>query len=296
MSTHYIKGFKAYLQLEKSLSANSIQGYLDDVSKLFQYFENEKIIVENAQLKNLTSFVHTLYDLGLSPTSQARIISGIRSFYKYLKIEQIIKENPAELLDLPKFSRKLPEVLNIKDIDLLLSSIDLSKPEGERNKAILEVLYSCGLRVSELIELKISDLFLEDKFIKVIGKGNKERFVPIGSIAIKQLKNYIELVRVHQTIKKGSEDIIFLNKNGSKLSRQMIFIFIKNLAAQCGIKKKISPHTFRHSFATHMIDGGADLRAIQEMLGHSSITTTEIYTHLDRSYLRDMIIQFHPRS
>jgi len=294
----YIQSFKAYLQLEKSLSGHSVQAYLDDVGKFMQYCEIENIGFEpkSIQLHHLTGFISWLHDMGLSATSQARIISGIRAFFRFLATEKIIETDPSQLLEMPKTGRKLPEVLTVEEIDRMVAAIDLSKPEGERNKAIIETLYGCGLRVSELIELRISNLFLNDGFIRVIGKGDKERLVPISEITARYLTNYIELIRVHVPVKKGFEDIVFLNRNGSKLTRQMIFILIRDLAHRAGIRKTISPHTLRHSFATHLIDGGADLRAIQEMLGHASITTTEIYTHLDRQYLRDTIIQYHPRS
>lgn len=294
----YLQSFKAYLQLEKSLSEHSIQAYLDDVGKFMQFCEIENIRFEprNIQLQHLTGFITWLHDLGLSATSQARIISGIRAFFRFMATEKMIDSDPSQLLEMPKLGRKLPEVLSVEEIDRMIAAIDLSKPEGERNKAIIETLYGCGLRVSELTELRISNLFLSDGFIRVIGKGDKERLVPISEITIRYLKNYLELIRVHIPIKKGFEDIVFLNRNGRKLTRQMIFIMIRDMAARAGIHKTISPHTLRHSFATHLIDGGADLRAIQEMLGHASITTTEIYTHLDRQYLRDTIIQFHPRS
>ncbi len=294
--TYYHNGFKAYLRLEKSLSSNSVEGYLRDIAKLFEYLNERGIGPVDAGLKELSGFVQHLYDMGLAATSQARVISGIRAFYRFLKLENEIKDDPSALLELPKLARKLPEFLSIEEINALIDQIDLSKPDGERNKAMLETLYSCGLRVSELVELKISNLFLQDQFIKVIGKGNKERLVPIGSVAVKHINMYLEKVRVHQNIPKGFEDFVFLNKFGKKLSRQMVFLIIKDLAAKAGIKKNIGPHTFRHSFATHLIDGGADLRAIQEMLGHASITTTEIYTHLDRNYLRDIVLQYHPRS
>jgi len=294
--TYYHNGFKAYLQLEKSLSKNSIEAYLKDINKLFSYMEDTGKSPVESGLQDLTGFVHHLYNLGLSASSQARVISGIRAFYKYLKLENEIKDDPSGLLELPKLARKLPEFLSIDEINAIIEQIDSSKPEGERNKAMLETLYSCGLRVSELTDLKISNLFLQDQFIKVIGKGNKERLVPIGSVAVKYLKLYMDHIRVHLSIKKGYEDFVFLNKFGKSLSRQMVFLVIKDLAAKAGIKKNIGPHTFRHSFATHLIDGGADLRAIQEMLGHASITTTEIYTHLDRNYLRDIVLQYHPRS
>jgi integrase/recombinase XerD len=294
----YIQSFKAYLQLEKSLSGYSIQAYLDDVGKFMQYCEIENIRFEprSIQLHHLTGFISWLHDMGLSATSQARIISGIRAFFRFMALEKMIETDPSQLLEMPKLGRKLPEVLSVEEIDRMIAAIDLSKPEGERNRAIIETMYGCGLRVSELTELRISNLFLNDGFIRVIGKGDKERLVPIGEITARYLKNYLELIRVHVQVKKGVEDIVFLNRNGSKLTRQMIFILIRDLAARAGIRKTISPHTLRHSFATHLIDGGADLRAIQEMLGHASITTTEIYTHLDRQYLRDTIIQYHPRS
>ncbi len=294
--THYHNGFKAYLQLEKSLSKNSIEAYLKDITKLFWFLDTIGKSPTEAGLQELTAFVHHLYNLGLSATSQARIISGIRAFYKYLKLENEIKDDPSALLELPKLARKLPEFLSIDEINALMDQIDVSTPDGSRNKAMLETLYSCGLRVSELTELKISNLFLQDQFVKVIGKGNKERLVPIGSVAIKHLKIYMDLIRVHIPIKKSYEDIVFLNKFGKTLSRQMVFLIIKDLTLKAGIHKNIGPHTFRHSFATHLIDGGADLRAFQEMLGHASITTTEIYTHLDRNYLRDIVLQCHPRS
>jgi integrase/recombinase XerD len=294
--SHYYNGFKAYLRLEKSLSTNSVEAYLKDIQKLFWFLETQQKNPAEVKLKELTEFVHHLYNLGLSATSQARIISGIRAFYKYLKLENEIKDDPSALLELPKLARKLPEFLSIEEINALLAQIDVSTPDGARNKAMLETLYSCGLRVSELTGLKISNLFLQDQFITVVGKGNKERLVPIGSVAIEQLNLYMEYIRVHIPVKKGYEDMVFLNKFGKTLSRQMVFLVIKDLAAKAGIKKNIGPHTFRHSFATHLIDGGADLRAIQEMLGHASITTTEIYTHLDRNYLRDIVLQYHPRS
>lgn len=294
----YIQSFKAYLQLEKSLSEHSVQAYLDDVGKFMQYCEMENIRFEpkSIQLHHLTGFISWLHDMGLSATSQARIISGIRAFFRFMALEKMIETDPSQILEMPKLGRKLPEVLSVEEIDRMIAAIDLSKAEGERNKAIIETMYGCGLRVSELTELRISNLFLNDGFIRVIGKGDKERLVPISEITARYLKNYVELIRVHVPVKKGFEDIVFLNRNGRKLTRQMIFILIRDLAARAGIRKTISPHTLRHSFATHLIDGGADLRAIQEMLGHASITTTEIYTHLDRQYLRDTIIQFHPRS
>lgn len=294
----YIKGFEAYLKLEKSLSQNSIEAYIGDVEKLTQYLEYIKteISPDKIEPKHLHDFIKWINQLGMSAASQARVISGIRGFYKYLILENIIKNNPTELLDSPKIGRKLPDVLSIEEIDQLLAAIDLSKSGGERNKAIIETIYGCGLRVSELINLKISNISFTTGFIKIVGKGNKERMVPIGNSALKQIKIYSNNVRVHLDIKKGHEDFLFLNRNGRKLTRVMIFTIIKDLTKKIGLKKNIHPHTFRHSFATHLIDGGADLRAVQEMLGHESITTTEIYTHLDREYLRDTIIRFHPRS
>jgi integrase/recombinase XerD len=294
----YIKGFKAYLQLERSLSGNSIEAYVHDLEKLTQFLEIKGLNVapEDIKLDVLREFVRWITELGMMPTSQARIISGIKAFYKYLMMEDLIKRNPAELLEAPKTSRKLPDTLNIDEIDNMLACIDMSKAEGMRNKAILETMFSCGLRVSETVTLKLSDIFYDEEYVKVIGKGNKERLVPIGSVALKAIKLYVEHVRVHIDVKTGNHDIVFLNSRGTKLSRVMIFYIIKKLAAQAGIQKAISPHTFRHSFATALVEAGADLRAVQQMLGHESITTTEIYTHIDREYLRDVITQFHPRS
>ncbi|HVA98776.1 MAG TPA: site-specific tyrosine recombinase XerD [Bacteroidia bacterium] len=293
-----MNGFKAYLQLERSLSENSIEAYLHDVEKLRVFLEHKNSLLEPESVKitELREFLKTLHDIGLSATSHARILSGIKAFYNYLLMENRITNNPAALLEAPKIGRKLPDTLNIEEINKLINAIDLSKPEGQRNKAILETLYGCGLRVSELTTLKISDLFFDTDFIKTVGKGNKERLIPIGKSAKKQIRLYQENIRCHIAIKKGNEDILFLNRRGTKISRVMVFLIIKALAEKIGLKKKISPHTFRHSFATHLIEGGADLRAVQEMLGHESITTTEIYTHLDRSYLRENILQFHPRA
>ncbi|MEO6884270.1 MAG: site-specific tyrosine recombinase XerD [Bacteroidia bacterium] len=291
-------GFKAYLQLERSLSENSIEAYLHDVEKLRVFLEQKNIFLEpeKVDLAELRAFLEELSNVGLTATSHARILSGIKAFYNYLLMENRITTNPASLLEAPKIGRKLPDTLNIEEINNLINAIDLSKPEGQRNKAMLETLYGCGLRVSELVTLKISDLFFDTDFIKTVGKGNKERLIPIGKSAKKQIAIYQENVRCHIAVKKGFEDILFLNRRGTKLSRVMVFLIIKALAEKIGLKKKISPHTFRHSFATHLIEGGADLRAVQEMLGHESITTTEIYTHLDRSYLRENILQFHPRA
>jgi len=292
----YKKGFKAFLQLEKSLSAHSVEAYLRDIDKFAQYLFDEVGAITPAEvtLKHLQSFIQTIGKLEMAPSSQARIISGIKSFFKYCLLEQIVTINPTTLLPSPKIQRKLPDVLSFEEIEQLIAAIDLSKPEGGRNKAILEVMYSSGLRVTEAINLKISSLYLDVGFIRVIGKGDKERLVPIGSDAIKYIKLYKETIRVHQTPAKDFEDILFLNNRGKALSRVMIFYIIKDLIQKTGINKTISPHSFRHSFATHLVEGGADLRAVQEMLGHESITTTEIYTHINREYLRDTLDRFHP--
>jgi len=292
----YKKGFKGYLQLERSLSDNSVEAYLRDIEKLTDYMQatgNTKSPADVA-LKDLQQFVMWIGELGMTATSQARIISGIRGFYKYCLIEGIVTADPSTLLDAPKTKRALPDFLSFDEIENIIAQLDLSKADGGRNKAILETMYSCGLRVSEVINLKISCLYLDVGFIRVIGKGDKERLVPIGSDAIKYIDIYRERIRVHATIQKGFDDILFLNKFGKGLSRVMIFYIIKDLAKKAGITKNISPHTFRHSFATHLVEGGADLRAVQEMLGHESITTTEIYTHLDRDYLRATLSQYHP--
>lgn len=292
----YKKGFKAYLELEKSLSANSVSAYLRDMEHL-TFFLQEKGSLKNPgeiTLKDLQQFIKWIAELGMSDTSQARIISGIRAFYKYCLLEEITKTDPGILLEAPKLRRTLPDTLSFEEIEKIIAAIDLSKPEGGRNKAILETMYSCGLRVSEVTGLRISQLYLDVGFIRVTGKGDKERLVPIGSAAVKYINIYKNNIRVHCTPAKGSEDILFLNNRGAKLSRVMIFYIIKDLALKAGIRKIISPHTFRHSFATHLVEGGADLRAVQEMLGHASITTTEIYTHLDREFLRKTLEQFHP--
>lgn len=293
----YISGFKAYLKFERSLSENSIEAYLHDVERLKQYLEGVgcKASPGEITLHQLQDFLKWVGGLGVTARTQARMISGLRAFYKYLLIENIVKTDPTELLDLPKIGLKLPVVLDINEIDKILSEIDLSKPEGRRNKAIIETLYGCGLRVSELIGLKISNLFFKDGFIRVTGKGDKERLVPVGRISQTEISHYLTEIRSALMIKRGNDDIVFLNRRGAKLSRVMIFTIIKQLALQAGIKKNISPHTFRHSFATHLVEGGADLRAVQEMLGHESITTTEIYTHLDRDFLRSTLIDYHPR-
>ncbi len=294
----YLKGFKSFLALEKSLSTNSIAAYLSDVEKLAQFVEEVQIDLspEKITYQHLKDFINWINKMGVSASTQARIISGIKAFYNYLLIEDIIDHNPTELLETPRIGRKLPDVLSIEEITQLIDSIDLSAENGERNKAMLETLYGCGLRVTELINLQISNLYFKQGFIKLIGKGDKERLVPIGAAAQKQIIIYLENNRNRITIQHGQEDVLFLNRRGKKLSRVMVFLIIKNLVQKCGIKKTISPHTFRHSFASHLVDGGADLRAVQEMLGHESITTTEIYTHLDREYLKSAIEQFHPRS
>jgi integrase/recombinase XerD len=290
--------FRSYLKLERSLSNNSITAYETDIRKFVTYLEIAKLQVTplNVTLQNLKDFIQWINELGLNARSQARIISGLKAFFKYLILEDIIETDPSNLLESPRLGRKLPEVLSLVEIDRIIAAIDLSKPEGQRNKAIIETLYSCGLRVSELINLKISNLYFDDGFIRVVGKGNKERLVPIGNKAMKEIKYYFQDRNLLSQIDKASENIVFLNRRGKKLSRVMIFTIIKRLAEIAKINKSISPHTFRHSFASHLIDGGADLRAVQEMLGHESIITTEIYTHLDREYLRDAIIQFHPRA
>lgn len=292
----YKKGFKAYLQLEKSLSDNSVEAYLRDIDKLTQYLQEASSLKapEDVTLKDLQHFLKWITELGMTASSQARIISGIKSFYKYCGLEKISRKDPTTLLEAPKLKRTLPDVLSLEEIDIILAQIDLSTPEGGRNKAILEIMYGCGLRVSEVVNLKISQLYLDVGFVRVIGKGDKERLVPIGSSAIKYINIYKLEIRVHVPVKAGNEDILFLNNRGSKLSRVMIFIIIKELVKKAGIKKTISPHTFRHSFATHLVEGGADLRAVQQMLGHESITTTEIYTHLDREFLRKTLENFHP--
>lgn len=294
----YLKSFKDYLKLERSLSDNSIDAYLTDIDKLSQYLEsiNKPFNFKEVTTDDLKLFITWINELGMLPSTQARVISGLKSFFSFLQLEQIISVDPTEQLESPRLSRKLPDTLNIIEVNQLIDAVDASKPEGMRNKAMLETLYGCGLRVTELISLRISNIYFENEYIKVIGKGNKERIVPIGSTALKLIKIYIEESRVHISIKKGYEDYIFLNRGGTGLSRISVFTTIKSLALKAGINKSISPHTFRHSFATHLIEGGADLRAVQEMLGHSSITTTEIYTHLDRDYLKGVITEFHPRS
>ncbi|RNI39931.1 site-specific tyrosine recombinase XerD [Hanamia caeni] len=292
----YKKGFKAYLQLEKSLSENSVDAYIHDIEKFTQFLSlhNFEKSPKEIALADLDKFLKWINELGMTTASQARIISGIKAFYKYCLQEQISISNPTELLEAPKLGKHLPDTLSFQEIEQIIASLDLSTPEGTRNKAMIETLYSCGLRVSELVNLKLSCLFFDVGYIRVTGKGDKERLIPIGSSAIKFVKIYLEKIRVHITVIKGNEDIVFLNRRGKILSRVMVFMIVKEAARKAGITKKISPHTFRHSFATHLVEGGADLRAVQEMLGHESITTTEIYTHLDREYLRETLQQFHP--
>jgi integrase/recombinase XerD len=292
----YKKGYKAYLRLERSMSNNSVEAYLRDISKLTDYLQitQQSKNPADINLKDLQSFVKWVGELGMTATSQSRIISGIRSFYKYCLIEQICTIDPSVLLDTPKTKRALPDTLSFEEIEKMIAQIDLSSPEGGRNKAIIETMYSCGLRVSEVVNLTISGLYLDVGFIRVIGKGDKERLIPIGTDAIKYITLYKETIRSHQLIQTGFEDIVFLNRRGKNLTRVMIFYIIKDLAFKAGITKIISPHTLRHSFATHLVEGGADLRAVQEMLGHESITTTEIYTHLDRDFLRDTLQRYHP--
>jgi integrase/recombinase XerD len=290
------KGYKAWLQLEKSLAENSVAAYLRDIDKLTVFLESAglKKAPGDIHLKDLEKFIRHINELGMTPSSQARMISGIKSFYKYCLLEQISDADPSALLEAPRQARKLPDVLTFEEIEKIINAIDLSTPEGTRNKAILETMYSCGLRVSEVVNLKLSGLYPDIGFIKVIGKGDKERLIPIGSEAIKQINIYRNTVRNKLNIAPGNQDIVFLNKHGRKLSRVMIFLILQSLAKKASVSKHVSPHTFRHSFATHLVEGGADLRAVQEMLGHESITTTEIYTHLDREYLRSTLHQFHP--
>jgi integrase/recombinase XerD len=294
----HTKHFGHYLKLERSLSENSVEAYVRDVSKLRQFMEmtHPKTSPLAVSPKQLQGFLEYVNELGMSAYSQARILSGIKGFFKYLMFEELIEKDPTELIEGPKIGRKLPDTLSYPEIEKLLEAIDLSKPEGGRNRAMLEVLYSSGLRVSELVDLKMNNIYFDVGFLRVIGKGNKERLVPIGRDALKHLKIYINEIRVQVPVQKGFEADVFLNKRGKRLSRITVFTVIKELARKIGLKKTISPHTFRHSFATHLIEGGADLRAVQEMLGHESITTTEIYTHLDRDYLRQVITEFHPRS
>ncbi|MDA9120912.1 site-specific tyrosine recombinase XerD [Flavobacteriales bacterium] len=293
-----IQGFKSYLQLERSLSGNTVEAYQRDIEQLRSFIESTSgeaspIGIKTKQLKE---FIQEIAELGLSPASQSRMVSGVRSFYKYLLLEDKIETDPSELLELPRIGRKLPDTLSNEEVVAMIESIDLSSSEGERNRAILETLYSSGLRVTELVNLKISNIYFNDGIMRILGKGDKERLVPLGGIAAKRISSYINEVRIHSRIQKGAEDFVFLNNRGNHLSRIMIFNIVKKAAVNAEIKKNISPHTLRHSFATELIQRGADLRAVQDMLGHESITTTEIYTHLDRDYLRSNIIQFHPRA
>ena len=292
-----IREFLIFLKLEKAVSTNTISAYASDLDKLYKYLNepNTKLSPENVDIKILENFLLHISSENLSARTQARMISGIRSFFKYLQLEDKIEQDPTELLEFPKIGRKLPDVLTIMEIDLIEAAIDLSKPEGHRNKAMIETMYSCGLRVSELVNLKFSETFFDESFIRIVGKGNKERLVPISPKAIREIKYYQENYRNHLAINRAHQDFVFLNRNGRPLTRVMVFTIVKQLAQVAGIRKSISPHTFRHSFATHLIEGGADLRAVQEMLGHESILTTEIYTHIDREYLREAILQFHPR-
>ena len=299
MWEHEIIEYRNYLKLERSLSENSISAYINDIRKLTSFLissNKKKIKYSDIDSNLINQFIEYLYKLGISPHTQSRIISGIKSFFGYLILEEKISVNPTELVESPKLNKKLPDTLNFDDIDKMFLSIDMNSYEGTRNRAILETLYSCGLRVSELINLTFQNLFLDIGFIKVIGKGSKERLVPIGSQAIKYINLYNENYRKNMNVKKGNEGYLFLNRRGSKISRNMIFIIVKTISVNLNFKKNVSPHTFRHSFATHMIEGGADLRAVQEMLGHESITTTEIYTHLNKEYLREVVNKFHPRS
>lgn len=297
MWTPYIKGFKAFLQLEKSLSRNSVAAYLRDVAMLQEFYEKTypTLSFPDMTLPQLQEFLASIHEKDLAAASQARILSGVKAFFRYLMLEEAITADPTELLEAPKLQRKLPDVLSVEEVEQLFTGIDHSKPEGQRNRAILETMYSSGLRVSEVIALGISNLYLDVGFIRVIGKGNKERLVPIGDEAARHIRLYREHVRNKMTPAKGQDDILFLNRRGSGLSRVMVFYMIKEAALQAGIRKNIHPHTLRHSFATHLIEGGADLRAIQEMLGHESITTTEIYTHMDRAFLRQTLVTHHPR-
>ena len=290
-----IDDYRNFLVLEKSLSGNSVSAYLTDLHKLQQFAESKGVEPESLQRTDLEEFLAQLHDMGLNKRSQSRVLSGVRGFFKYLLLEEVIDNDPTELIDSPKIGRKLPEVLSVAEIDAMELAIDLSKPDGHRNKAIIETLYSCGLRVSELVSLRLTDLFFNDGFIRVIGKGDKERLVPIGTKAINDIGIYLLQRNQPSTrINPESRNVVFLNRWGRQLTREMVFTIIKKYAKLAGIKKNISPHTLRHSFATHLVEGGADLRAVQEMLGHESIQTTEIYTHLDKQYLRETIMMFHP--
>lgn len=292
------QSFRAYLLLERSMSHHTIEAYLNDVGKFMQWLELEGRSIGPLSVKadHLTQFILWANRLGLEASTQARMISGLRAFYKYLLVEDMLDDDPTELLESPRMRRKIPEVLSVHEVQALLNVVDLSDPQGQRNRAILEMLYACGLRVSELVNLRLTQLFLEANFLKVIGKNNKERLVPIGAEAIKYLRIYLEKVRnLQENLKKEAENVVFLNRRGGKMSRVMVFLIVKEFAAKAGITKTISPHTFRHTFATHLVEGGADLKAVQDMLGHESITTTEIYTHLDTEYLKETIYLYHPR-
>ena len=288
-----IARFRQYLVYEKGLSPKSVEAYLHDVQLLADFLGEDKI--ENATFEELQKFLKHLYESDFNARSQARIVSGMRAFYRYLIYANVREDDPTELLDAPKIGMHLPDVLTVEEIQSIMDVIDLSTPEGHRNRAMVEVMYGCGLRVSELVTLRLSNLFFDDGFIKVVGKGNKERLIPIGKTAINAVNQYVEGKRKLLKIKKGEEDYVFLNRRGAHLTREMVFMLVKKWVAAAGIDKTVSPHTFRHSFATHLIEGGADLRAVQQMLGHESITTTEIYTHLDQDYLRTNIALFHPR-
>lgn len=290
------KRFVGHLRLEKGMSANTAQAYSDDVDKLVRHLADAGVAVEHATTDDLERFVCALQDVGIQPRSQARIISGVKSFYKFLRMERIMDSDPTRLLLTPRIGRHLPEVLSVAEIDAMIACIDMSKPEGQRNRAIIETLYGCGLRVSELVSLQLSQVFADKRYIIVHGKGNKQRLVPISPVALEHIALYMEQTRSRQTVQRGSEDIVFLNRRGAMLTRQMIFHIVKQLCELAGIRKVISPHTLRHSFATHLLEGGANLRAIQQMLGHESITTTEVYVHIDRSRLRDEILTHHPRN
>ncbi|RZK19559.1 MAG: site-specific tyrosine recombinase XerD [Flavobacterium sp.] len=294
----HLRSFKTYLRLERSMSAHTITAYLNDIAKLNQYLEsaNKKYDVKEITNADIKFFISWINELGMQATTQARVISGLKSFFSFMLLENVIAEDPTLLIEMPRTTKKLPDTLSVEEINALIAAIDASKAEGLRNKAIMEVLYGCGLRVSELVSLKISNLFQDGEYLKVVGKGNKERIVPIGQTALKLLKIYLEEIRVHIAIKKDNEDYIFLNRLGTALSRISVFNIVKEMAEKAGINKTVSPHTFRHSFATHLIEGGADLRAVQEMLGHSSIITTEIYTHINRDYLKSIITEFHTRN
>ncbi len=294
----YTKQFKSYLKLERSLAKNSVDAYLSDISRLQQFLDIKERDTPPSKIvqQDLIDFLEFINELGMSAYTQARMVSGLKAFFRFLVYEELITKDPSELLEAPKLGRKLPDTLDLPEIEQIFDAIDMSTPEGQRNRAMLETLYSSGLRVSELINLKISNIHEDIGFLRVIGKGSKERLVPIGRSALKHIKIFRDEVRIHLDVKQGFEDHLFVTKRGKSISRVMVFMIIKDLAAKIGLKKTISPHTFRHSFATHLIEGGADLRAVQEMLGHESITTTEIYTHLDRDYLKQVITQYHPRS